>query len=577
MQVIAQAPDDGVSSGMNAFPWLKSYPKGIEWGAPIDFHPVSHLLDEAVKSHGPLPAMDFIGKKWTYNELNDLTNRAAAGFQQRGIGKGSHVGLMLPNCPYYVIAYYALLRIGATVVNFNPLYAEQELIHQVTDSRVDVMVTLDVSILFDKAVKVMNECRLRTIVLCKMADALPWPKNWLYPVVRAKEVAKVPYGKDWLIPFGQLIANDGKITPVDINPLSDVAVLQYTGGTTGTPKGAMLTHANLTANAEQAFRWLEGSDVGGCQERMLAAIPFFHVFAMTAALNFAVRLGAEIIMMPRFSIDELMKLIRRTKPTIFPAVPTIYNAVCNHKDAGSIDMTSIKACISGGAPLPQETYERFTRLTGAMLVEGYGLSETSPVACVGPVIGKQKPGSIGMPVPGTQIDIVSLEDRTTRMPQGERGEICIKGPQVMMGYWNKPDDTAMTLVDGFLHTGDVGYIDEDGYIFIVDRIKDLIIAGGFNIYPRRVEEAIYQHPAIEECVVGGVPDPYRGETVKAWIKLLPDQTLDADELKGFLKDKLSPIEIPKIISFRDEPLPKTLIGKLSRKALIEEERAKLDT
>jgi long-chain acyl-CoA synthetase len=389
--------------------------------------------------------------------------------------------------------------------------------------------------------------------------------------VKRRDIAAVP-SDEAHVNFASLIANDGAYVPADIKPAEDIAVLQYTGGTTGVPKGAMLTHANLIANVTQSRMVFPGAEVG--HERMLGVLPFFHVFAMTAVMNFAILLGGRIIMLPRFDLGQVVKTIDKKRPTLFPAVPTIYTAINHYKSLGDYDLHSIKYCISGGAPLPVEVKRDFERLTGCVVVEGYGLSETSPVTHCNPVEGENKTGSIGLPVPGTYVEIVSLEDHTTTLPQGERGEVCIRGPQVMKGYWRQPEETAEAMEatpDGWrLHTGDVGYLDEDGYTFIVDRIKDMIAAGGFKVYPRTVEEAIYLHPAVEECVVAGVPDAYRGQTVKAWIRLRAGKSLTVEALKAFLKDKLSPIEMPKLIEFRDS-LPKTPIGKLSRKLMLEED------
>jgi long-chain acyl-CoA synthetase len=371
------------------------------------------------------------------------------------------------------------------------------------------------------------------------------------------------------VAFATLTNNDGMVPPAAIDPLHDVAVLQYTGGTTGTPKGAMLTHANLLANAMQCRLWFQGTKEGG--ERVLAVLPFFHVFAMTSAMNFAITVGAEIIMLPRFELKMLLDTIARKKPTIFPGVPTIYTAINNAKETASYDLSSIRSCISGGAPLPVEVKNSFERLTGCVLVEGYGLSEASPVVACNPFNGANKPGSVGLPLPGTLVEIVSLDEQPPRiLPQGERGEICVTGPQIMAGYWGKPEETARVLAGGRLHTGDVGYLDEDGYLFLVDRIKDVIIASGYKIYPRNVEEAIYQHPAVAECIVVGLPDPYRGQTVKAYVVRATGQGLTDTELLAFLADKLSPMEMPKQIEFRAS-LPKTVIGKLSKKDLLAEE------
>ena len=388
--------------------------------------------------------------------------------------------------------------------------------------------------------------------------------------MKSKDIASWPRDERH-VDFSDLLNNDGQFEPVNIDIDNDIALLQYTGGTTGVPKGAMLTHANLSANTEQCLIAFDGVEMG--LEKMLAVIPFFHVFAMTVAMNLAVRIAAEIIAIPRFDLDDAIKLIHKKKPTCMPAVAAIYNAIGHYKDIKKYNLTSLKRCISGGAPLPVEVKKKFEDMTGCVLVEGYGLTETSPVTHVNPLTGINKPGSIGLPLTGTEVQITDPDNKGTIMPHGEKGEICIKGPQVMKGYWKKPDATEHVLRDGeWLHTGDIAYLDDDGYAFIVDRIKDLIITNGYNVYPRHVEEAIYQHENVEECIVGGLPCDKRGEKVKAWIKLKDDAILSEADLKDFLKDKISKIEMPKNIEFREQPLPKTMIGKLSRKDVIAQEK-----
>lgn len=550
--------------------WLAHYPPGVDWDAEIPVKPIYALLDDAARQYGNRPGFDFLGKKWTFSELAQLTDRLACGLKPL-VAPGMRVGLLLPNCPYYLLAYFAIAKCGGIIVNFNPLYTEREIAHQIGDSGAEIMVTIDVAEVADKLLAIADECRLKAVIVCPMTGILPFPKNLLYPLARRKDIARIPSDPRF-IPFDRLIRNDGKIVPHPVDPEHDVAVLQYTGGTTGTPKGAMLTHANVYGNAVQLGKYSTVLRPG--QDKMLAVIPFFHVFAMTVAMNNSVLYGIEIIALPRFSVKEVLETIDKKRPTLFPAVPTIYTAIASYAHLSDYDISSIRFCMSGGAPLPMDVKQRFEKLTGCTLVEGYGLSETSPVATANPTVGENKAGSIGIPLPGTMVEIISLEDRLTPVPLGEAGELCISGPQVMKGYWNKPEDTEQAMVGGRFHTGDIATMDADGYIFIVDRLKDIVIASGYKIYPRKVEEEIYLHPAVEECVAGGVPDAYRGETLKVWIKLRPGATLTADALREFLKDKLSPIEMPKLIEFRDTPLPKTLIGKLSRKALIEEETAK---
>jgi len=487
-----------------------------------------------------------------------------------GVSKGTKVGIFLPNCPYFVIAYYALMRIGATVVNYNPLYAEKELATMIEDSDTDIMITADLELLFGKMNKMLTDTRLNHIIVCRFTDILPFPKNILFKLVKGKELADIPDNNKRITWYSALIDNKGDYKPVEINAVEDVALFQYTGGTTGVPKGAMLTHANIVANAEQASTWL-GCDPG--QDKMLGVLPFFHVFAMTAVMNMSVKKAMEIIALPRFDLDQTLALIDKKKPTVFPAVPAIINGINNHKKLSKFDLSSIKYCISGGAPLAVEVKKRFEKTTGCVAVEGYGLTESSPVVCCNPRVGENKAGSIGLPFPQTVVEILDIETGKP-VAVGERGELCATGPQIMKGYWKRDDATASTLKNGRLHTGDIAIMDEQGYVFIVDRIKDMIITNGYNVYPRNVEEAIYEHPSVEECIVAGLPDAQRGEIVKAWIKCKEGRTLNAEDLKAFLADKISSIEIPKRIEFRDKALPKTMIGKLSRKDIIEEELGK---
>ncbi len=551
-----------------AKPWLKSYPPGIDWAMHLETLPVADLLERTVQKQGALPAFNFMGKVTSWRALGEMTNRMAKGLQALGVKKGTRVGLFLPNCTYFPVAYYAILKAGGTVVNFNPLYSPKELTHQIKDSQTEIMVTLDLKMLYDKLVEIRADSGLGRILVCPFADVLPFPKNILFPLVKRKDIAKVGHD-DFITWLSDIDVNDGVVAPVAIDPENDIAVLQYTGGTTGVPKGAMLTHANITANAHQAAAWFIGALPA---QKMMAVIPFFHVFAMTGVMNLSVLMGFQIIApVPRFEIDATLKAIQKYKPEYFMAVPAIYNAINHHPKLAQFDLRSLKYCVSGGAPLPVEVKKTFESHTGCVVVEGYGLTETTPVVCVNPLVGKNKAGSIGLPLPGTIVEIIDPDDKVTPMAAGARGELCVRGPQVMKGYWDNPQATSDVLREGRLHTGDIALIDDEGYVFIVDRIKDLIIVNGYNVYPRNVEEAIYQHPAVEECIVAGLPDEQRGETVKAWIKPKAGQTLTPEAMKDFLKDKISPIEMPRKIEIRDKPLPKTMIGKLSRKDMLAEE------
>lgn len=556
---------------MQSTPWTQYYPENITWDQEIEVHPVFSMLEKTAEDYGDCPAFDFLGFKHNWSEIHDLSLKFAEGLQDQGVDKGMRVGLFLPNCPYFVIAYYAIMKIGAIAVHFNPLYAEAELAQQIEDSETDFMVTLDLAMLYDKMAKMLHDTRLNKLILCRFTDTLPFPKNLLFRYLKSKELATVSESKRiaW---FDAITQNEGHPDPVEIDPLEDVALLQYTGGTTGIPKGAMLTHANIVANTNQAAMWFYDARPG--KDRMLGVIPFFHVFAMTAVMNMSVKLGLEIVALPRFDLEQTLKLIEKKRPHIFPAVPAIFNAINNHKKLEKYDLTSLKYCVSGGAPLPVEVKGRFEYKTACVLVEGYGLTESSPVLCVNPIKGENKIGSIGFPVPQTIIEIVDPEDKKTILPVGERGELCASGPQIMKGYWKRNEETEDVLRNGRLYTGDIAIMDEEGYVFIVDRIKDMIITNGYNVYPRNVEEAIYKHPSIEECIVAGLPDEQRGEIVKAWIKLKEDRNLTVEDLKKFLEDKLSPMEHPKRIEIREEPLPKTMIGKLSRKDIVEQELQK---
>ena len=552
-------------------PWLKKYPPGIHWQAPVETGPVPMMLERTVQQYKDKPGFDFMGQVTTWGDLGDQVNRMAKGLQGLGVKKGTRVGVFLPNCTYFLITYYAVLKAGGTVVNFNPLYAPKELIHQIKDSQTEIMVTLDLKILYDKLFEIRKEAGLSRILVCPFADILPFPKSILFPLLKRKDIAHIG-NEDFVTWLTDININDGKPSPVDINPEEDIAVLQYTGGTTGVPKGAMLTHKNVTANTAQCAAWFIGAKPG---EKMLAVIPFFHVFAMTGVLNLSVRMGFEIITpVPRFDLDKTLKSINKSKPNYLMAVPAIYNAINNHAKLAQYDLKSLKYCVSGGAPLPVEVKKKFEANTGCVVVEGYGLTETTPVVCVNPLVGDNKAGSIGLPLPNTIVEIINPDDKVTPMPRGERGELCVRGPQVMKGYWNNQQATDDVLRNGRLHTGDIALMDDDGYVFIVDRIKDLILVNGYNVYPRNVEEAIYLNPLVEECIVAGLPDAQRGETIKAWIKPKAGQTLTAEIMKEFLKDKISPIEMPRQIEIRDKPLPKTMIGKLSRKDMLAEELGK---
>jgi long-chain acyl-CoA synthetase len=524
--------------------------------------PVPALLDRAVARFADRSALSFEGRHWTYAQLATLIDRATAGLQQLGLQPGDKVGLCLPNTPYFVIFYYAALKAGLVVVNYNPLYVTRELRYQIDDSGTTTMVVPDLAAIYDKVVDIET---LRRIIVCPFAGILPTLKGIAFSLLRRNMLAGPAYG-DRILPYSRFNVSGATPTPASIGP-SDVAVLQYTGGTTGRPKGAMLTHANLSINVQQTTHHMPSMRPG--EEKMVGVLPFFHVFAMTSIMNCGLSMGAEIILHPRFEIDAIMTSLTRDKPTMLHAVPTIYAAIATAAEKHRVDISSLRVCVSGGAPLPAEIRERFQKLTGCRIIEGYGLTEAAPAVTSNPPDGEVRADSVGVALQDTSIEIRSLNDITRIMPPGERGEICVRGPQVMQGYLNREQETRDAFIDGALRTGDVGYLDADGYLFITDRIKDLIICSGYNVYPRMIEDALYEHPAVAEAIVLGVPDSYRGQAPIAFVTLRAGETRTGDELRDFLRDKLSPIELPARVEIRTS-LPKTMIGKLSRKELVEE-------
>ncbi len=553
-----------------AYPWLRSYPKDVDWTMAAEPRPLFSLIETAAAEHPERPCTNFLGHSLTYREIADLVDRAAAGLQALGVVKGTKVGLFLPNSPTFIVYYFAVLKAGGVVVNYNPLYSLDELTFQVKDSETELMVTLDLKVLFEKVDRLLTDKVLKGAVVCSFPALLPATKAVLFKLFKSKELArpKTSPARDIIRLEAEVLTDPETFTPVPIDPETDIAVLQYTGGTTGTPKGAMLTHANVYLNVEQIVTWAPRLVPG--EEKVLAVLPFFHVFAMTVVLNLGVRIAAEQILMPRFTLADALDLITKHRPTLMPGVPTLFNAILNHPNIKSYDLTSLKFCISGGAALPLEIKERFEAVTACALVEGYGLSEASPVVTCNPLDGPVKSGSIGLPLPATIVSLRDLTDPTREVPQGERGEVCVAGPQVMKGYWNRPQETLDQFVGEFVRTGDVGVMDEDGFFFIVDRIKDLIICSGYNVYPRRVEEALYEHATVEEVIVIGISDKYRGEAPKAFVKLKEGEETSKAVLMKHLEAKLSKIEMPADIEFRDK-LPRTMIGKLSKKELKAEE------
>jgi long-chain acyl-CoA synthetase len=526
------------------------------------------LLDRAVTDHPERVALDFFGREWTYAELNSEVSRAAAGLERLGLRRGDRFALCLPNCPYYVVLYFAVLRLGAIVVNLNPLYSADELDHLIRDSGARMVAAPDLKAVSDKLLNIPVDAGVERIVLCPLAKVMPALIGLGFRLTHIGKLARRA-DSERFVSFADLIANDGSFTPAALDP-DDVAVLQYTGGTTGVPKGAMLTHANLAANSMQMR--LHNFKERDRQERTTAVLPMFHVFALTTVLNYSIDIAGEIVLLPRFEMKQFLASVRRKPPTQFFGVPTLYIAINELPEDKLPDLSEVRACISGGAPLPLEVRQEFERRTGVPVVEGYGLTEASPIIACNPLYdGPVKDNSCGPAFPATVLEIRDHENPAKTMAVGERGEVCARGPQVMKGYWNRPDATERTMHDGALRTGDIGYLDEDGYLFLVDRIKDLILCSGYNVYPRTIEDAAYEFPAVGEAIAVGVPDHYRGEAPWLFVAPKAGMTIDVDELREFLSHELSKIEEPDRIEVRAS-LPKTPVGKLSKKDLLAQER-----
>jgi long-chain acyl-CoA synthetase len=557
-------------------PWLNHYPEGIAWDASIDTTPIFQQILATCARTPDADALDFLGKKTKYGELAKQINAFSGALQHElGVEKGTRVALLLPNTPFYVVAYYAILQIGGIVVNCNPLYTIKELSHIVGNAGAELMVTLDLKQLFDKAEELAVAGHVKRLIVCHFPDALPMVKKLAFSVAKARDMVKPEQSKiaDRIVLFDKLVGKKLTHQPVTIDSATDVALQQYTGGTTGLPKGAMLSHANVAANRSQIDYWALG--LFDAPSRTVAVLPFFHIFSMTACMNVPLAAGGQVVMLPRFELKALLDLVSRTGANILPAVPTLIQALSKAGEKARASLTSVEVVVSGGAPLADEVRANWAKVSPALLAEGYGLTEASPVVCCAALRVPSKPLSIGQPIPGTDIRFIDVETGKP-VPIGERGELQVKGPQVMLGYYDNPDATRDAFMDGWLRTGDIGILDEDGYVFLVDRINDLILCSGFNVYPRTIEEAAMHHPAVEEVNVIGVPDEYRGEAPVAFVKLKEGQSVTDTELKKFLGESLNKIELPREIIFKDQ-LPKTLIGKLSKKELREEYAARKQT
>lgn len=562
---------------MSNKPWLAHYDKGVPQTIEYPKVPLFHFLEEAARKYPDRACTIFKGAVISYKEMNEKTNYMAAALVEMGVKKGDRIGIFMPNTPQFMIAYFGILKAGGVVVAVNPTYPVDEILIPVNDANIEIMFTL--SRFYGKLKTVRERSKLKRIIVTNIKETLPPITRLLFTLAREKKegdrIDSLADGDVWMKDLLAKHANSPKPN-VEVLP-DDTALFQYSGGTTGIPKGAVAMHRNVVANTLQIKSWMTGLEEG--KEVVLMGIPLFHVYGMVAGMNFGMVIGASLVMVPNArDLKDVLVNISKYKASIFPGVPLLYNGLNNHPDvkAGKYDLSSIKACISGSAPLMRETKEEFERLTGGKLFEAYGLSEAPTGTHCNPLNGENKVGSIGMPLPDVDCRLVSLDDGETELSQGEIGEIIIYGPQVMKGYHNMPTETANTLrpwKDGknWLFTGDIARMDEDGYFYIVDRKKELIKPGGFQVWPREVEEAIMDHPKVLEVGVGGIPDPQRGETVKAWVVVKPGETLTEAELKAFCKEHLAPYKVPTHYEFRSE-LPKTTVGKILRRELVRQHK-----
>lgn len=549
--------------------WRRAYRHPASWEQ--DYPPLGlwDMFERSAEATPDASLIDFLGRKYSYGETLDGADRVARGLLDLGIGRGDRIGLYLPNVPHYLAAYYGALKIGAVVVNVSPLYSVDEIVQSVKDAGIRVLFTMSASALLPNALAAIDRTPIERLVVGSIAGALPAAKSLFYRLFRRGEITRRP-DDPRIMAFSQLIANKGGAEPAGIDPKDDIALLQYTGGTTGTPKGAMLTHQNLTANARQLAAlepWKDGED------RIVGVLPLFHIFANTCVMNRTVLNGGELILLPRFDAGQVLAAVARCRATALPGVPTMYQALLDHPRIERADLSSLRICVSGGAPLPLELKQRFEARTGASVVEGYGLTESSGVVSVNPYEGLNKAGTVGQPIPGTIVSLVDKEDPTRPPPEGEPGEIVFAGPQVMKGYWGRPEADAEVFVGDALRTGDVGVIDEDGYVRIVDRLKDMINVSGFKVFPSQVEAVLYRNEAVKEALVIAVPDPQSGERPKAFVTLNEGFETSPEALMAYLHEHVGKHERVVALEIR-EALPKTMVGKLSRKDLVAEERAK---
>jgi long-chain acyl-CoA synthetase len=550
-------------------PWVKFYESGVPHTIDIPDITLTDLFDRAVAEHPDGVAISFFGKRISYRELGRLVEQFAIALTRLGVKTGDRVAIVLPNLPQYPIVHFAALKIGAILVPTNPLYVGREFKYQFNNSGAETAVVLD--FIYPRIEEIIAETAIKNVIVTSVRDYLPPLLKCFYPIKAKRDGNAVQIRRGPGIHFFSEIVTEKfplKLPQVK-RSADDTAILLYTGGTTGISKGAVLSHRNLVANVLQTRSWFTQCHDG--KEVLLCALPFFHSYGLTTGLHMAVLIHSTMVLVPNpRDLRAVLKTIAKSRATMFSGVPTLYVAINNFPNISKFDISSIKACVSGSAPLPVQVAKKFETITGGKLVEGYGLSEASPVTHVNPMNGTRKEGSIGVPLPNTDSMIVDPETKAP-LPVNDVGELAVRGPQVMSGYWGLPDETANVISDSWLFTGDMGRVDEDGYFYIVDRKKDMIIAGGFNIFPREIEEALYEHPKILEAAVIGVPDEYRGETVKAFIVCKANQTTTPEEVIQFCRQRVASFKVPKLIEFRDS-LPKSNIGKVLKRVLIEEER-----
>ncbi len=547
-------------------PWERSYPPGVRWDAPLEISTLPAMFDAFTAQWGPKPALEYRDRTTSYTELRAAVDAVASGLMDLGVGSGTAVALYLPNTPYHPVTFFAVLRCGGRVVHLSPLDAERELAFKLKDSGARILVTTNLGFLALMAQKLMADGLIDRLVV---GDDTAFGPSALPTTPIAEDAHVLRFDRLCEVGATRLPRTWPKIDA------EDIALLQYTGGTTGKPKGAILTHANLSATCAIYKAWSDPQRVSGPgEDKVICVLPLFHTYALSAVMLRCFHEGNELMLRPRFDVQTTLHDIEVKRATVFPGIPTMWIALANTTGIERRDFSSLRRVSSGGAPLPVEVAERFEKLTGHRLGGGWGMTETSPAGTSLPREWTGKAGSVGMPLPGIMMDIVALDDPRRRLKPGEKGEIRIKGPNVTRGYWNAPQETAAAFVDGYLLTGDIGTMDEDGYVYLVDRKKDMIVSGGFNVYPRTIEEAIYEHPGVAEVIVIGVPDSYRGEAAKAFVRLKPGAaTFTLEELRAFLADKLGKHEMPAHLELRDA-LPKTAVGKLSKKELVAEERQK---